>query len=204
MIMDSKQVWTQMKGGRLLDIANLQPDDIDFREIADVLANQMRFAGHFEKPISVAQHTLIVFDAAREMGNDGASVPYALLHDCHEAFIGDITTPAHQLIRALCFDDPIECVKNRLDVPIYHAAGLQLPTRAMRAFVKIHDTRALETERRDFLSRPLSPWPGDPSPCKPLKKIYRLRPAHDVADELFARFQQWLPVFAGAKSHEAA
>jgi len=53
----------------------------------DTLADINRYNGAALKQISVAAHTLIVCDAAPD-----AVKPWALLHDAHEARIGDITT----------------------------------------------------------------------------------------------------------------
>lgn len=74
--------------GKIVDILNLQPDDIDIEDIAMSLARQPRFNGHTTKFYSVAQHCVL----ASQLGvyNDRLAI---LLHDAAEAYVGDIVTP---------------------------------------------------------------------------------------------------------------
>jgi len=194
-------IWMQGRQGRPIDLINPASAEVDFREIADTLADINRYNGAALKQISVAAHTLIVCDAAPD-----AVKPWALLHDAHEARIGDITTPvqmalgeiarAHHPEGCRIFHDALRDFKTRHDAAIYAAAGLSLPSIEQQAAIKRADLIALVTERRDFLHPSARRWAVDIEGLTPLRKVYRLRAAPDVADELFARFQTYLPALA--------
>lgn len=75
----------------------LAPDwrDFDLAEIAGALARINSYAGHARRPVSVAQHSLLV----GELVNPRWRLP-ALLHDAHEAFLGDWTRPGIEALVA--------------------------------------------------------------------------------------------------------
>ena len=192
-------IWVQTRRGKALDLLNPDPLMIDFAEIAETLAHLPRYAGNFEKPITVAEHTLIVFDASAPEDR-----PAALLHDAHEAFIGDIVTPTAKALEhlaghlrgpaaAAAVGDAIRALKLRLDVAVAIAAGLDLPNEAQRKRLLAADLRALQTERRDFLARSPRPWAASVEAHLPLPKTYRLRPPMEVARDLHRHFKQYLP-----------
>jgi 5'-deoxynucleotidase YfbR-like HD superfamily hydrolase len=194
--------WTQTLRGRAFDLHRPDPEMVDFAEIADTLSHLNRYAGATEKPVSVALHTLIAFDVAQP--DDRAHV---LLHDAHEAYIGEITAPTeHELakildeeiarqtgLRGAIFSSALASLKKRLDVAIFSAAGLSMPQPAQRNRIKFADYTALMTERRDFLARPPRPLAPEIECIKPLSKKYRLRAAPDVAAELLEKFNTYLP-----------
>ncbi len=206
-------IWCQTLRGRAFDLIHPKPEMVDFAEIADQLSTLHRYAGAAEKPVSVALHTLIACDAAEEFASrsgvrqplDAASLKaHILLHDAHEAFIGDIVTPAahaiHEIIRlraghkdAENFSDALAALKGNIDAAIFAAAGLMPPTPMQAQAVKFADLKALVTERRDFLAKPPRPWADAIEAIAPMPKKYRLRPAPDVAAELLGRFKTYLP-----------
>lgn len=192
-------IWTQTRHGRAFSLVNPDPADVDFTEIALTLADLPRYAANFEKPVSVAQHTLIVMEAA-----DPDDRAHALLHDLHEAYMGDIITPtaralaavAGQLYGAGAADTvtvAIQALKARIDTAIYQAAGVALP--APDRYARIHqaDMIALQTERRDFLARSPKPWDRRIESYPTLPKVQRLRRPADVADELLKNFKIYFP-----------
>ena len=71
--------------GKFVNPLDLQPDDLDIRDIAHALALCNRFAGHTKFPISVAQHSIFVALKCPKYPLT------ALLHDASEAYIGDVT-----------------------------------------------------------------------------------------------------------------
>ena len=143
--------------GRMLDLANLQPADIHFPTIAYALARLNRYAGNTAVPISVAQHSLIAMKCAIARGRAWAA-PWVLLHDAHEAFIGDITTPAAMLLffasaNAALVDQAIINAKRGLDDAIYHAARLPAPRQCsvpLNGIIHRADRDAYLVELRDF------------------------------------------------------
>ena len=106
-----------------IDLANLTPQDLTAEILGDTLAKINRFGGRTREPWSVAAHSVLVERLCPpEIG------PWALLHDAHEAFVGDITTPAVDLIatvgRLPGFDDALAFVKGQIDRAIARAWGL--------------------------------------------------------------------------------
>lgn len=73
--------------GRRLNPMDLQPEDIDIRDIAHHLACINRWCGALKEPISVAQHSVHVAWLCRDTGLEME----ALLHDATEAYLGDVT-----------------------------------------------------------------------------------------------------------------
>lgn len=205
--------WMQSLNGRAIDLICPRVEDVDFREIADQLAGITRYAGAAPLDVSVGLHTLIVSDALPERLK-----PYGLLHDAHEARIGDIISPAIMAIATmaaevhreaagnaefvppdtmppvdLCVLSAVALLKERHDVVLFQAAGLSRPTPEMRAAVSHADRVALNTERRDFLNPSPQPWDRQIEAVPPLRRRYRWMPKPDVADELFSRFRRHLP-----------
>jgi hypothetical protein len=69
------------------------PGPFLLRDIAHSLSYTARFRGHTGFFYSVAQHSLMVADLMRYDGYSPAAQAAGLLHDAHEAYVGDIPTP---------------------------------------------------------------------------------------------------------------
>ena len=70
-----------------------EPGPFILKDIVHSLACTVRFRGHTIVPYYVAQHCVLV---AREMENCGESkdaVVAGLMHDAHEAYVGDVPSP---------------------------------------------------------------------------------------------------------------
>jgi hypothetical protein len=199
-------IWMQSRSGRAIDMIRPRVEDICFREIADALSHLNRYAGHSEKPVSAALHTLILFDAAEE--RDRA---YALLHDAHAAYIGEVTTPAAEAIAEIAAErfaatavmNAIEALRKAHDAAIFAAAGVPEPSAETRKRIRLAGRVATQTERRDFLAPSRKPWRAEIERAAPLRKRYRFRAPPDVADELYARFKQYLPALAAPRLQTA-
>ena len=195
-------IWSQSRFGRVIDMVEPRAADVDFHEMALTLAHLPRFNACSEKPISVAQHLLIAALAAPVDLR-----PWVLLHDAHEAVIGDIITPTGMALDAIYQSlslagrpgdlfrpsAMIAELKRRHDVAIHAAAGLPMPTPEQRAAIHDADRRALVTERRDFLARPPLSWGTAIENTPPLTQRFRLRPPLEVADALLAAWCETLP-----------
>lgn len=71
------------RSGRFIDLFDPKEEDILLEDIAHGLACCNRFAGHTNRPISVAQHSVYVARLSNQ--------PQGLFHDASEAYLGDIT-----------------------------------------------------------------------------------------------------------------
>lgn len=76
-----------------IDLADLQPADLGAAALADALAKINRFGGRTPEPWSVAAHSVLVSDLCTQ-----DLKPWALLHDAHKAFLGDLMDPAVELL----------------------------------------------------------------------------------------------------------
>lgn len=181
--------WLQTLGGGALDLCDPEPEQINLRHAAKVLARIPRFGGHTRDGVlSVAQHSVEGGRAImRETGREDAAAAF-LLHDFHEAYIGDIATPvaealqyaAHQMMwPQSAIREAIAHLKWTLDCAIYARAGIAFPlSDDVCAIVKDFDKRMCVTEhaaRMDPLPRPypyisetlaipgcdLTPWPAE-------------------------------------------
>jgi uncharacterized protein len=138
-------------------------EDIDFEVIADRLSKIYRFLGGTIAPYSVAQHSVWVMDRVRREAQ-----PYALLHDAHEAFIGD---PSRPLLLALdrmaaahipspyrrSFSTDLVSMATRAlagawDIEIFKAAGLNASQpKDMWDEIKKADDHACDVEYRALI-----------------------------------------------------
>lgn len=81
--------------GKLFDILDPQPDQIDIESIAHSLSMLCRFTGHVRHFYSVGQHSWL--GSYLVPRNDALEF---LLHDASEAFIGDMSRPLKHLTAA--------------------------------------------------------------------------------------------------------
>ena len=171
----------QMCHGRLVDLLDIKPADVDFMVIAEHLAKANRYAGATPGvAYSVAEHSLLVSWCAEHFDGDHLLAAYLLLHDAHEAYFGDDTTPRKRAIAVICasFGDgvgheieralaaPIE----RCDAAVHAAAGLAWPPDPCIADrIKHWDRVALVTEWRDLMGG--APVPAGYDDVAPLKSL---------------------------------
>lgn len=89
---------------KVLDLANVQAEAICIQDIAHGLSQHVRWAGQ-GKWLTVAQHSIMVLRMIEEDGRahgwDGSDrfLRQALMHDAHEAYIGDLSGGLKYLLR---------------------------------------------------------------------------------------------------------
>ena len=216
--------WSLSRNGRAIDLINPRAEDVDFLEIADTLAHVYRWTGSAKHDVSVAWHTIIGVEIARWRKLDFA-IPYWLLHDAHEARLGDIATPVAQAMARVAADfvvrslgeaagaewskpasqqmvDEIACamknIKGRHDIAIHYAAGLPIEEPAIAAAVRTIDCIALMTERRDYLPPSPRHW-GELEHVATYPKPLGPPPPPAVCSErLYELFRKHLPALGGA------
>ena len=196
--------WLFSSSGLPVELVTPSPHEVDFAEIAHALAHLNRSSGNVLIPVSVGLHTLIGLDLCP----NAALRAHWLLHDGHEARLGDTTTPMKEATDAVAvelfgpetarrIDEVRRALEARHDAAIYAAAGLALPDAPTCAALKQVDRRALATERRDFYRRGPAPrpWSIDTMvpPITPGPKVWRWLPPAEVAERLLSAFRTHLP-----------
>jgi len=145
--------WVLTASGLEVDLFDPQPDQIHIGDIALALSRIVRFNGHTRFRLTVAQHSILVAqllpDAIKLEG---------LLHDAHEAYVGDLVSP---LVAAMDAVDPgasfaLSVIKQKLDAVIAERF-LLCRTDAVVKYVAEKDLVALATERRDLMPTS-TPW----------------------------------------------
>ena len=131
----------QTASGGVFDLLHPTPEMIRWEDVIQSLSKLCRFNGHCRDFYSVAEHSIAV---ARLLPPHMEL--YGLLHDAHEAYVGDVTTPLKQVLGR-----HFEKVEMRVDSAIYAKADIPYPSRAVQAAVRRADLRVLAAERRDLL-----------------------------------------------------
>jgi hypothetical protein len=195
--------------GRNVDLLSPRPDDIDFADIAEHLAKENRFNGATpDVAYSVAQHLYIGADAILEATRDPVAAAYFVLHDAHEAFLKDDTTPKKRAIGAIAEQfgaqagqiiQAFDALTATWDEAIHVAAGLTWPMpSAIEELVHAWDRVMLLTEWRDLMKVPA------PFDAEGVVLAGKITPqTWQMAEwSLKRRFAQFLPALKGKAEWE--
>jgi hypothetical protein len=184
----------QMPSGAIIDLETLSFEQVNFRDIASSLAKICRFTGATFSHYSVAQHSILVA---------GILPPqlqvYGLLHDAHEAYLGDIATPVKNLLRRTnspvnLGPHPLDYAENLIDAAIFKAARLPWPlgTDDLKQ-LKLCDFMAFNTERLDLMLGGDSAVPqAHRVPRLPVPKI-KAWPWPEAEDRFIEALRTYLP-----------
>jgi hypothetical protein len=141
--------------GRLLDLLNPRPEDVEPIDVAHALANACRFGGHVREFYSVAQHSVLV----SRLVPPGYELA-ALLHDAAEAYVGDLVRP----LKALLQD--FTAIEARVAAAVAARFGIDAQDLDSPE-VRRADVVALLTERRDLLPEARGTWAEEASGLAP-------------------------------------
>lgn len=178
--------WILMASGRSWVLTAPTPDRVHWPDIAESLAKICRWNGHTIAFYSVAQHCCLVADTLPPWQR-----LHGLLHDAHEAVLGDVTTPVKDALRALGAGDALDRLVATTDAAIFRAAGLPAAMpRDAAAAIRHADLTLLSTERRDLLAPGARPWPPMPDP---LPQRIDPWPWPKAAEEWLTRLDRHLP-----------
>lgn len=131
-------------GESYFDFANPEASVIDPRDIAHALSMLCRFTGHTRQFYSVAQHCVLT---SYLVPPEHAFA--ALMHDAHEAFVGDVSSP----LKAMCPD--YKAIEDRCEAAVAARFGLTTP---WPDEIKHADLVMLATEKRDLMAAADHTW----------------------------------------------
>lgn len=157
--------------GNRFDFLNPESSLFGITDIAHALAHLCRFNGHCETFYSVAQHSVLVSHLVP--AEDALA---GLMHDAHEAFIGDVSAPLKMML------------------PDYRQLEAQIQSAVLAAFaisdipstVKHADLVALATEKRDLMPADAT-WITEATPSD--YRIMTLPPVH-AKQQFLARYAE--------------
>jgi hypothetical protein len=139
-------------------------------DIAHALAHINRFTGHTSQPWSVGQHSLLVYALALWHTASPAAHRAALLHDAHEAYVGDVSSPIK------CALGPAwAAFEERIEKRVRSALHIGTAMVVFREFIKKLDLVALLMERNYFMpghkADVSTTWAAECDPC--VKRLWR-------------------------------
>ena len=161
-----KMIRTLTHSGRMVPLNHPEVSDIELRDIAEGLSKQCRFNGQCDLFYSVAQHSVVCLAILRTLPEFQDLSPllrskaevYVLLHDAHEAYIGDVINPVKAVLisQIPTFEKKWGKLTQDIDKAIFESFGLPLPTPQMQELVNKVDQIALATELVDLWHEPPS------------------------------------------------
>lgn len=122
-----QRAWMRLPSGKRLDLISPDPQAWTDLDLAIRLARTFRWGGEsrWERPLSVAQHSLQVLEIARQSACGGLAASHQLrelLHDAEEGFLGfDAIAPLKPALGA-----PFRLVTDRLTAAIWERYSLPM------------------------------------------------------------------------------
>jgi len=136
---------TQAGREHYLSGCGVMMNEIDIHDVAWHLAQINRFTGACKRPYSVAEHSLLCADLAKRDDNGPAVQLLCLLHDAHEAYTGDMSSPMKNVV-GLAWAH----VEHSHAERVRRALGVATGFAAYKRQVFHYDLVALATERRQL------------------------------------------------------
>lgn len=127
------------RSGRRFYFANPAPEAVDIEDIAHALSHINRFTGHAAFASSVAQHSIAVSNYLAKQGASPIVVLGGLLHDAHESYFNDISSPQKYFLG-------ISKKEKRIQDFVLRTLGVP-PEVAQHPAIKLADLTSLAVER---------------------------------------------------------
>lgn len=149
----------QVFSGACVDLMAPDLTAVSLTDFATALSRLPRFLGatRHGRPYSVAQHSVLVMQIIERGRHTTLLQRAALLHDAHEALMGDIPTP----VKIALGRASVQELEGRLQSAMGARFGLS-PLLFHHWSIQAADQVALLTERRDLLAPSAWPWPESP------------------------------------------
>jgi hypothetical protein len=144
--------WMQVGGGRIFYPLDPRPEEVHIDDIATALSRIIRYNGHSDDWVTVAQHCVHCEQLIRYDGGTPEARYAMLMHDAAEAYIGDMIRPLK------CHFPEFKKIEQRVADAITEA--LEVPL-IEPAICKRYDNIAWAWEKRD-LFRSSREWPYTP------------------------------------------
>ncbi|MCW3477399.1 hypothetical protein [Limobrevibacterium gyesilva] len=157
----------QTVSGQAFDLVYPRADMVRLMDIAAGLSRLPRFCGQTTGPVAwnVAEHSLLVERLVEIAGGSAELRLAALIHDAHEAYIGDVISPLKSAIRILldiegrAVFDPIAEISARISGAVHAAFAVPWPlSEAYAVAIKRADLQALRIEHERFQGPAPHPW----------------------------------------------
>jgi 5'-deoxynucleotidase YfbR-like HD superfamily hydrolase len=157
--------WMLTHTGSVVDLRLAQPHQISLLDIAHGLALTNRYNGQTVRPYSVAEHSLLVVEILeREYAeHDPAVLLAALLHDAHEAYLGDMIAPLKAALQEIARRDgrtvdDYRRIETKMQTEVLSRFGAYVTFSRHHQRIKRADLVAMATERRDLLPSAGPTW----------------------------------------------
>ncbi len=125
-------------------------EDVDLNDIAWSLAHTLRYKGHIQPAVSVAEHSILVKDIIERLWPESGMAVCGLLHDACEAYTQDIPSPIRRMafIKREGFFLPWGEFDDLVNAVICQKIGID-PADLASPEVKAADLLAAAIEKRD-------------------------------------------------------
>lgn len=139
--------WMLTATGACLDLRFIAADAICIDDVAHHLSQLNRFTGAACRPYSVAEHSLLVVQILEHAGETSPHVlQAALLHDAHEAYTSDLSTPMKQRVGTSW-----HAVEQQVAHAVRQRFGVLVPSKIAATRIQDADLTALSTERAQLM-----------------------------------------------------
>ena len=153
--------YTQLSGTLTVDLIDPDPDDLVLHSLAKGLAYTNRFTGAIGT-YSVAEHLVLGMRCLRDRGHKRGILAGYLLHDAHEAIIGDVSAPVKAALLALGQDFSV--LEDRHQIAIEKRFAVFTRAREIKAMDRAMCLAEAEQGFGTLLTRGGSNgWPAPPS-----------------------------------------
>ena len=158
--------WMLTCTGAVVHLDFADPNAISVLDVAAGLSKINRFNGHTNRLYSVAEHSLHVAEVMeRDLRiTDPRALLAGLLHDAHEAYVGDLSTPLKQALAQISADTDAfnawEAIERRASFTVLSRFDVHGAFTQNRGAIHMADLIMLRTEREALLPPGGPAWPS--------------------------------------------